>query len=96
VLRVADLTLDPIRHRVKRCGRFVELNPREFRLLKLLLQHVGRALTRQEILTQVWEPGYSGAPTIVDVHVRHLRAKLDDAYARKLIHTVRGTGYVVR
>ncbi len=95
VLRVADLELDLTRHRASRGGRRLDLTPREFGLLSLLAQRAGEALSRTLIAEQVWDMNFEGASNVVDVHVRRLRAKVDDPFDRKLIHTVRGVGYVL-
>jgi two-component system copper resistance phosphate regulon response regulator CusR len=95
VLRVADLELDPARHRASRAGRRLDLTPREFVLLSLLAQRAGEVLSRTLIAEQVWDMNFEGASNFVDVHVRRLRTKVDDPFDRKLIHTVRGVGYVL-
>lgn len=94
-LRAADLELDLVRQRATRAGRRLELTPREFSLLTLLLRHRGDVLTRDQIAREVWEVALDGATNVVDVHVRRLRAKVDDPFPEKLIHTVRGVGYVL-
>jgi two-component system copper resistance phosphate regulon response regulator CusR len=94
-LRVADLELDLTRHRAARGGVRLELTPKEFALLALLARRAGEVLSRALIAEQVWDMGFESDSNVVDVHVRRLRAKVDDAFARKLIHTVRGVGYVL-
>ncbi len=95
VLRIADLELDLVRQRVTRAGERVELTPKEFALLSLLARRRGEVLSRTLIAEQVWDMKLSQDTNVVDVHVRRLRAKVDDPFARKLIHTVRGMGYVL-
>jgi len=95
-LRVGDLTLDPVTHRVERAGGFVELTAREYAILELLLRHQGQVLTRDQIAAGAWELGAERASNVVDVFVRNLRRKIDDPHAVKLVHTVRGVGYSLR
>ncbi|HJZ55354.1 MAG TPA: heavy metal response regulator transcription factor [Gemmataceae bacterium] len=95
VIRVADLEIDPVRHRASRSGRPLELTPKEFVLLSLLARRVGEVLTRTLITEQVWDVNFDPEANVVDVHVRRLRSKVDDPFDKKLIHTVRGVGYVL-
>lgn len=95
-LRLADLTLDPASHRVTRANQAVELTSREFALLDFLMRNAGRVLTRTSIIEHVWDMNFDSNTNLVDVYIRHLRAKLDDGFSPKLIHTVRGVGYVMR
>lgn len=90
------LTLDPSRYAVSWNGEPIALTNREFELLKALMLNKGIVLTRDRLLEQVWGYGYAGETNVVDVYVRYLRQKLDDAYGVKLIHTIRGVGYVFR
>jgi len=94
-LRVADLELDLLRHRASRGGKRLELTPKEFSLLSLLARRAGEVLSRTLIAEQVWDMNFDSDTNVVDVHVRRLRAKVDDPFHRKLIHTVRGVGYVL-
>src|SRR5439155_17339231 len=94
-LRVADLELDLIRHRATRHGKRLELTPKEFALLSLLARRRGEVLSRTLIAEQVWDIAVAGDTNVVDVHVRRLRSKVDDPFDHKLIHTVRGVGYVL-
>jgi two-component system copper resistance phosphate regulon response regulator CusR len=94
-LRVGDLALDVIRHRAERAGRRLELTPKEFSLLALLARRAGEALSRTLIAEEVWDMNFDSETNVVDVHVRRLRSKVDDPFDRKLIHTVRGVGYVL-
>ncbi len=94
-LRVSDLEIDVIRHRVSRAGKRIELTPKEFLLLALLARRTGEVLSRFRIASQVWDVNFDSGTNVVDVHVRRLRSKVDDPFERRLIHTVRGVGYVL-
>jgi two-component system copper resistance phosphate regulon response regulator CusR len=94
-LRVADLEIDLVRHRAVRGGKRLDLTPKEFGLLVLLARRAGEVLSRTLIAEQVWDMNFDGGTNVVDVHVRRLRSKVDDPYDTKLIHTVRGMGYVL-
>ena len=94
-LQVADLKLDAVRHHAERAGRRLNLTPKEFLLLTLLVQHCGEVLSRTLIAEQVWGINFDADTNAVDVAIRRLRHKLDDPFPRKLIHTVRGLGYVL-
>ena len=96
VLSIADLSIDVRRHRVTRGGRAVDLTPKEFLLLSLLAEREGEVLSRTLIAEQVWDMNFDSDTNVADVHIRRLRAKVDDPFERKLIHTVRGLGYVLR
>jgi two-component system, OmpR family, copper resistance phosphate regulon response regulator CusR len=91
-----DLSLYVRRQQVTRHGVPIDLTPKEFLLLALLLEHQGDVLSRTLIAEQVWDMAFEKDSNVVDVHVRRLRAKVDDPFERKLIHTVRGLGYVLR
>jgi two-component system copper resistance phosphate regulon response regulator CusR len=95
LVRVADLELDLVRHRATRAGRRLDLTPREFALLALLARRAGEVLSRTLIAEQVWDMNFDCDSNVVDVHVRRLRAKADDPFGSRLIHTVRGAGYVL-
>ena len=95
ILHIADMELDPLRHRAMRAGRRLDLTPKEFALLWLLARRAGEVLSRTLIAEQVWDMNFDGGTNVVDVHVRRLRSKVDDPFDRKLIHTVRGAGYVL-
>ena len=95
LLRVADLELDLVRHRVARAGIRLDLTPKEFLLLSLLMRRTGEVLSRAFIADQVWEINFDSNTNFVDVHIRRLRSKVDDPFPRNLIHTVRGMGYVL-
>jgi len=96
VLRVADLTLDTITRRASRNGRNIELTAREYRLLDFLMRSSGRICSRMLILEKVWDYHFDPGSNIVDVYVRKLRDKIDDGSEVKLLHSVRGMGYVMK
>jgi two-component system copper resistance phosphate regulon response regulator CusR len=91
----ADIEVDLARHRASRAGRALELTPKEFQLLSLLMRHAGEVLSRTLIAEQVWDINFDSDSNVVEVHMRRLRSKVDDPFERKLIHTVRGVGYVL-
>lgn len=95
VMRMEDLELDLIRHKARRGGIFLDLTAKEFQLLSLLLRRRGEVLTRTTISEQVWGINFDSDTNIVDVAIRRLRKKVDDPFPRKLIHTIRGVGYVL-
>jgi two-component system copper resistance phosphate regulon response regulator CusR len=95
LLRVADLEIDLVRHRATRRGSSLDLTPKEFLLLSLLMRRTGEVLSRTLIAEQVWDMNFDCDSNVVDVHMRRLRAKVDDPFERKLVHTVRGIGYVL-
>jgi len=95
VIKVSDLEVDLLRSRVSRNGMRIELTPREFALLKLLVRREGEVLSRSLIASQVWDMNFDSDTNVVDVAVKRLRAKVDDPHPRKLIHTVRGMGYLL-
>jgi two-component system copper resistance phosphate regulon response regulator CusR len=93
-LAVADLELDLMRRRATRAGRRIPLTAKEFALLELLIRHQGEVLPRSMIASQVWDMNFDSDTNVIDVAIRRLRAKIDDAFEPKLIHTVRGMGYM--
>jgi len=94
-LQIGDLVLDCIRRRVTRNGEAIELAPKEFSILEYLMRNRGRPLSRTMIVEHVWDMDYDGLTNIVDVYIRHLRSKIDDKWPTKLLHTVRGIGYML-
>ncbi len=94
-IKVADLEIDLIRHRAVRQGNLLNLTPKEFSLLSLLVRRAGEILPRAVIAEQVWDINFDTDTNIIDVAVRRLRSKVDDPFEQKLIHTVRGMGYVL-
>ena len=95
VLQIADLELDLLRRRVQRGGRRIDLTAKEFSLLELLLRRQGEVLPRSLIASQVWDMNFDSDTNVIEVAMRRLRAKVDDAFEPKLIRTVRGMGYVL-
>lgn len=94
-LEVADMEIDVLKRRVSRSGQRIDLTAKEFALLHLLAKRKGEVLSRSLIASQVWDMNFDSDTNVVDVAVRRLRAKVDDSFATKLIHTVRGMGYVI-
>jgi two-component system copper resistance phosphate regulon response regulator CusR len=95
-LMVGDLELDRLTQQVKRDGRRIEVTAKEYSLLEYLMLNADRVLSRNMIIEHVWDQSFDGITNIVDVYVRHLRAKVDDGQTGKLIRTVRGSGYMIR
>jgi two-component system copper resistance phosphate regulon response regulator CusR len=95
VMKVADLEIDAVRHRATREGVRIDLTAKEFALLTLLTQKCGEVLSRTQIASLVWDIHFDSDSNVVEVAIRRLRAKVDDPFPEKLIHTVRGVGYVL-
>ena len=95
-LAVADLTLDPMTRVVKRAGRRVDLTQKEFALLEYLMRHAGHVVTRTMIAEHVWGFNWDRLTNVIDVYVNHLRKKVETGEEPRLIHAVRGAGYVIR
>lgn len=95
-LHVGDLLLDPVTRRVTRAGQEIALTPKEFALLECLMRHPHQVLTRAQLVQEAWGEVFDGLTNVVDVYINSLRNKLDRPFARKLIHTVRGVGYMIR
>lgn len=96
ILKIADLEIDRLGHLVKRRGKRIDLTAREYRILECLARNAGRVVTRTMLLENVWDYHFDPQTNIVDQHVSKLRQKIDRDFAVQLIHTVRGTGYVLR
>jgi len=96
VLRYDDLSLDLLSRRVERAGRELDLQPREFKLLEVLMRHAGQVMTRTMLLEKVWDYRFDPQTNVIDVHISRLRQKVDRGFAHPLIHTVRGAGYSLR
>ena len=94
-LQVADLHIDVARRRVVRGAARIDLTAREYALLHLLASHAGEVLSRSYITSQVWDMNFDSDTNVVDVAIRRVRSKVDDPFAKKLVHTVRGMGYVM-
>jgi two-component system copper resistance phosphate regulon response regulator CusR len=95
IIKVADLELDLLRRRVARAGKRIELTSKEFGLLELLMRRQGEVLPRSLIASQVWDMNFDSDTNVIEVAVRRLRSKIDDAFEPKLLQTVRGMGYVI-
>lgn len=95
ILTIADLEVDLVRHKATRKGERLDLTPKEFALLSLLMRRVGEVVSRTVIAEQVWDMNFDSDTNVVDVAVRRLRSKIDDPYDKKLIYTIRGVGYVL-
>ncbi len=95
ILKIANLEIDFVRHRATRDGKRLDLSPKEFILLSFLVRRKGEVLSRTLIAEQVWDMNFDSDTNVVDVAIRRLRSKVDDPFSIKLIHTVRGMGYVL-
>ena len=95
-LKIADLTLDRDTRIVTRAGKEISLSSKEFMVLECLMRNQNIVMTRQQIEQNAWSYDYEGGSNVIDVYIRYLRKKIDAGYEKKLIHTVRGTGYVMR
>ena len=95
IYRVADLELDQGRHRAFRGEQRIDLTTKEFALLHLLMRQSGEVLSRTQIISLVWDMNFDCDTNVVEVSIRRLRAKIDDPFDKKLIHTLRGVGYVL-
>jgi two-component system OmpR family response regulator len=93
VLKAGDLEMDLLRREVRRAGKPIDLQPREFQLLEFLLRHVGQVVTRTMLLEGVWDYHFDPQTNVIDVHISRLRSKIDKGFERPLLHTVRGAGY---
>ncbi len=95
ILRVSDLTLDISSHIIKRADKTIDLSSKEYEILKYMMYNANTVLTREKIENHIWNYDYVGVSNIVDVYIRYLRKKIDSGHDTKLIHTVRGTGYLI-
>jgi two-component system OmpR family response regulator len=95
-LQVGDLEMDLIERRVRRDGKIIDLQPREFKLLEYLMRHTGQVVTRTMLLEGVWDYHFDPQTNVIDVHISRLRQKIDKGFTEPLLHTVRGAGYCVR
>jgi len=96
VLRIGDLELDRLAHTVRRAGRNIPLQPREYRLLEYLMRNAGKVVTRTMLLEEVWDYHFDPQTNVIDVHVSRLRGKIDKDFDTQLLHTIRGSGYILR
>jgi len=94
--KISDLVLDKVKHEVTRAGRRIELTPKEYKILDMLVTHKGEAITRQNLINAVWNPGFKETNNELNVHVRYLRKKIDENSKKSLIQTVRGVGFAIR
>jgi len=95
-MKVADLELDTVRHKAKRNGDEIELTSREYALLEFFMRNKNQIVTRETISEKIWNINFDTGTNVIDVYVNHLRQKIDGNYDKKLIHTVRGAGYVMK
>ena len=96
VLKVSDLELDRLKRTVTRCGKLIELQPQEFKLLEYLMRNAGQLVTRTMLLEDVWDYHFDPRTSVVETHISRLRAKVDRDFGVELIHTLRGSGYCIR
>ena len=96
LLTIADLQLDTVVHKAKRGERLIELTVREYALLEYFMRNVNTVLTRTMISEQIWHYNFDTGTNVVDVYINHLRSKIDEGFEKKLLHTVRGVGYVLK
>lgn len=96
IFEIADLSMDVAAHTVTRGGQSIALSAKEFDILEYLLRNKGLVLSREKIENHIWNFDYAGGTNVIDVYIRYLRKKIDDPFTQKLIHTIRGKGYVLR
>ena len=96
VFTVADLSLDTSSHTVTRAGKSISLSAREFAILEYMMRHKGTVLSRTQLEDHVWNYDYTGGSNVVDVYIAYLRKKVDNGFSKKLIHTIRGAGWVLK
>lgn len=96
ILKIVDLTLNTASHSVQRGGKDIELSAKEFAILEYMMQNKGIVLTREKLEEHIWNYDYQGASNMIDVYIRYIRLKVDKDFETKLIHTVRGVGYVLK
>ena len=96
IFNVGDLSVDVKSHEVRRAGNKIELSAREYSILEALVRNAGTVMTREKIESSVWNYDYEGGTNVIDVYIRYLRKKIDDGFENKLIHTVRGVGYILK
>jgi DNA-binding response OmpR family regulator len=95
VLRVADLEMDTLRRVIRRAGKTIDLKPKEYALLEFLVRNTDRPVTKSLIIEHVWNIHFDSVSNVVEVHINSLRNKIDRGFARPLIHTIRGVGYIL-
>lgn len=96
LLQIADLEMNTSSRQVTRAGQVIDLSAREYAILEYMLYHINIVLTREQIEEHIWSYDYEGGSNLVNVYIRYLRKKIDEPFSKKLIQTVRGSGYVIR
>ncbi len=96
IWKVGDLVMDKVRHEVTRAGKLVELTPKEYKILNTLITHTGEAISREQLVNDVWGPDFKESNNELNVHVRYLRRKIEKKAGKPLIHTVRGVGFMIK
>jgi two-component system OmpR family response regulator len=96
VYRSGDLELDRLSHTVRRAGKEIVLQPREFRLLEYLMRHAGQVVTRTMLLENVWDYHFDPQTNVIDVHISRLRGKIEKGFEGPVLHTIRGAGYMLK
>ena len=96
LLKIADVIVDGKKHEVTRAGKVVSLTPKEYRILETLMREKGQAVTRKQLISEVWGPDFVETNNELNVHVRYLRRKVDDGRKIPIIHTIRGVGYAIK
>ena len=93
---IANLVIDKVKHEVSRAGKLIQLTPKEYKLLNILSNHKGEAMSRKKLIDALWNPGFIETNNELNVHVRYLRKKIDTKGQKPLIHTVRGVGFTFK
>jgi heavy metal response regulator len=96
MLKVSDLHLDTVTHKAKRAGNTIELTAKEYSLLEYFMRNKNRVLTRTLISEHIWNYNFDTGTNVIDVYINHLRSKIDDGFEKKLLHTIRGVGYILK
>ncbi|MBU1124879.1 MAG: response regulator transcription factor [Candidatus Omnitrophica bacterium] len=96
ILKVADLELDQLTHKIRRAGREIDLSSKEYALLEYLMIHAHQVVTRTMISEHVWNEDFDSFTNVIDVYINYLRNKVDKGFEKQLIHTLRGTGYILK
>ncbi|MSU45072.1 MAG: response regulator transcription factor [Candidatus Zambryskibacteria bacterium] len=96
VWKIEDLVLDRIKHEVTRSGKYINLTPKEYKILNMLLTHKGEAISREKLIANVWTPEFKESNNELNVHIRYLRTKIDRKGDKPLVHTVRGVGFMMK
>lgn len=96
IWKIRDLVLDRVKHEVTKSGKHIDLTPKEYKILNMLLTHKGEAISREKLIANVWSPDFKESNNELNVHVRYLRTKIDKKGAKPLVHTVRGVGFMMK